>query len=351
MKKKTLLFFPFLFSLVLLIGQEQTNNRSSEGCATGEEDVASSNEAYEYEVLAILNQIRLAFDLQPLKLVPDIRRAARYHANDMSEDDYFKHDSHDRDANGELILACDTWERVPKFYSYHSAAENIALGYPTPRAVMDGWMNSDGHRQNILNPNLKTVGIGYVENAQGRPYWVQNFGGLSNEFHVLINNDAPETDNLSVMLFIQGEWSSMRLSNDAQNWTDWKTFQQTTTWDLDREDSSQKQVYVEVKNANDQLFVMEDEVDFTEITTSTRELEKVAIELYPNPIYKGNLTIQLPVEEFSTLHITDYLGRRITKLPKQSPITISINNYPVGKYYLLGITTNGQVLSVPFLKQ
>lgn len=355
MKKKTLLFFPLFLSSLLLFGQEFSTSTSaisrSDGCATGEEDVASSNEAYEYEVLAILNQIRLEFDLQPLKLDNDVRRAARYHANDMSVDDYFKHDSHDRDANGELVLACDTWERVPQFYSYHGAAENIAAGYPTPRAVMDGWMNSDGHRKNILNERLKTVGIGYVENSEGRPYWVQNFGGLNNEFHVLINNDAPDTDNLSVDIYIQGDWSSMRLSNNAQNWTNWSTFQNAITWNLEEDNFSQKKVYVEVKNTEDQVIALEDEIFFAGVTTSTNDIAIAPIELYPNPVSDGFLTVTLPNEKFSKVYITGYLGSVITDLPtERSQQIISTNNFSNGPYLLVAITTNGRVLSIPFLK-
>ena len=57
---------------------------------------------------------------------------------------------------------------------YGAAGENIARGYPTPAAVVEGWMNSPGHRANILNENFTTIGVGYYE--PGR-YWVQMFVG------------------------------------------------------------------------------------------------------------------------------------------------------------------------------
>ena len=59
--------------------------------------------------------------------------------------------------------------------SYHGAGENIAWGQTSPKEVMKAWMNSDGHRANILNPNFKKIGVGYYKNASGRKYWSQLF--------------------------------------------------------------------------------------------------------------------------------------------------------------------------------
>jgi uncharacterized protein YkwD len=58
--------------------------------------------------------------------------------------------------------------------SYRAAGENIAMGYTTPEAVMNGWMNSSGHRANILSANFTLIGVGYV--ASGN-YWTQVFVG------------------------------------------------------------------------------------------------------------------------------------------------------------------------------
>jgi uncharacterized protein YkwD len=56
-------------------------------------------------------------------------------------------------------------------------AENVAAGYPTPEAVMTGWMKSKGHRENILNCSLKAIGVGVARAANGLFYWTQDFGG------------------------------------------------------------------------------------------------------------------------------------------------------------------------------
>ena len=57
------------------------------------------------------------------------------------------------------------------------AGENIAYGYPTAAAVMKAWMNSPGHRSNILNRQFTKIGLGLARSADGTPYWVQDFGG------------------------------------------------------------------------------------------------------------------------------------------------------------------------------
>ena len=59
--------------------------------------------------------------------------------------------------------------------SYRSAGENIAWGQRSPEEVMEAWMNSSGHRANIMNPNFTTIGVGYYENAKGIDYWCQLF--------------------------------------------------------------------------------------------------------------------------------------------------------------------------------
>lgn len=67
-------------------------------------------------------------------------------------------------------------------YQFSSAAENIAAGYTTPEQVVAGWMESPGHRANILNPNLTEIGVGYyflendTANINYNHYWTQNFG-------------------------------------------------------------------------------------------------------------------------------------------------------------------------------
>jgi uncharacterized protein YkwD len=61
-------------------------------------------------------------------------------------------------------------------YRWSAVAENIAMGYPDPAAVMTGWMNSPGHRTNILNCQYRQLGVGVAASAKGARYWTQDFG-------------------------------------------------------------------------------------------------------------------------------------------------------------------------------
>ena len=61
-------------------------------------------------------------------------------------------------------------------YQANALGENVAFGYPTPAAVMDGWMTSPGHRANILNCAFRGIGVGVATGGDGRLYWTQNFG-------------------------------------------------------------------------------------------------------------------------------------------------------------------------------
>jgi uncharacterized protein YkwD len=136
------------------------------GCAQGNEVVPADNAAYEQRVLELVNQERRRNGLPALTWSESLAQAARYHAADMATDDYFEHDSYDR-VNGRLVKVCDTFERIRRFG--HGLAENIA-GTSTPEAAMRLWMDSPGHRANILSRNT-TLGVGYYQG-----YWVQVFG-------------------------------------------------------------------------------------------------------------------------------------------------------------------------------
>jgi len=119
--------------------------------------------AFEQQVFDLTNQQRSQQGLLPLTLNLTLNDVAEKHSQDMATRNYFSHQGLD---------GSQPWDRMrAEGYVYSRAAENIAFGQPTPQAVVDAWMNSPGHRQNILDPNLKEIGVGYY-NA----YWTQDFG-------------------------------------------------------------------------------------------------------------------------------------------------------------------------------
>ena len=126
----------------------------------------SSVASYEHEVVRLVNEIRQQNGLKPLTENWELSRVARYKSQDMLDNRYFSHTSPTYGSPFQMIKAFGL--------SYRTAGENIAKGYASPQAVVNGWMNSSGHRANILNVSYTQIGIGYV--AQGN-YWTQMFVG------------------------------------------------------------------------------------------------------------------------------------------------------------------------------
>lgn len=130
------------------------------------------NASFEDQVIALVNGIRSDAGLGLLLEDARLTAAARAHSLDMATNGCFSHDS------------CDgtTWDdRLFTYYPLAGIGENIAAGYATPASVVDAWMNSTGHRANILNASWQGIGVGYVSatgSAYGS-YWTQDFGTLA----------------------------------------------------------------------------------------------------------------------------------------------------------------------------
>lgn len=129
-------------------------------------DTGSEMNEYEKEVIRLVNEIRVANGLGELVLDEELSRVARIKSQDMKDNNYFSHTS---------PVYGSPFDMMKKFgISYKTAGENIARGQTTPQAVVNGWMNSSGHRANILNASYTAIGVGYV--ADGN-YWTQMFVG------------------------------------------------------------------------------------------------------------------------------------------------------------------------------
>ena len=124
----------------------------------------STVSGYEKEVIRLVNEIRVQNGLKELTYNWELSRVARYKSQDMKDNRYFAHTSPVYGTPGQMVKSFGI--------SYKSVGENIARGYRTPQAVVDGWMNSSGHRANILNAKYTSIGVGYV--ADGH-YWTQLF--------------------------------------------------------------------------------------------------------------------------------------------------------------------------------
>lgn len=129
-------------------------------------EVDSSVTAFEAEVIRLVNEIRQENGLKALKANWELSRVARYKSQDMLDHKYFSHTSPTYGSPFQMIQSFGL--------SYRTAGENIAKGYSTPQAVVNGWMNSSGHRANILNASYTQIGVGYVKSGH---YWTQMFIG------------------------------------------------------------------------------------------------------------------------------------------------------------------------------
>lgn len=135
------------------------------GAAPGQ---AAADPSYERQVVALTNQERTANGCGALTEHTTLTRAARGHTEDMAARNEMTHYG----ANGS-----DAGDRVKQAgYPARQWAENIAYGQATPEEVVDAWMDSSGHRANILDCRLTEIGVGHVVDEQGVPYWTQDFG-------------------------------------------------------------------------------------------------------------------------------------------------------------------------------
>jgi uncharacterized protein YkwD len=120
----------------------------------------------EDRVVSIVNDERRKRGLRPLRHDDRLRRSARAHSDDMAARGYFAHVAPDGRSPVDLM----------REHGYPApAAENIARGQPDPPQVMMTWMNSLGHRANIMQPTVRAIGVG-VHHGPGGPWWTQHFG-------------------------------------------------------------------------------------------------------------------------------------------------------------------------------
>ncbi|MFE2512963.1 CAP domain-containing protein, partial [Streptomyces naganishii] len=119
------------------------------------------------QVVALVNQERAKAGCGALTEDPQLDAAAQGHSDDMAARDFFDHTNPDGKDPGQRITAAG--------YRWSTYGENIARGQQTPESVMNSWMNSPGHRANILNCSFKDIGVG-VHKGSGGPWWTQDFG-------------------------------------------------------------------------------------------------------------------------------------------------------------------------------
>lgn len=125
----------------------------------------SSSDAYVSQVLNLVNQERAKAGAAPLTLDSKATQAAQLRAQEIERS--FSHTRPDGSSFSTALTAFGV--------NFRSSGENIAYGQNSPESVMNGWMNSAGHRANILNSSFTSIGIGHYKGANGVDYWTQLF--------------------------------------------------------------------------------------------------------------------------------------------------------------------------------
>jgi uncharacterized protein YkwD len=133
-------------------------------CGAGDKLILSEEEK---GVLDLTNAERKAAGLPPLAPNAKLFKAAREHAANMAKQDKLDHVLDEKDLGDRMKAAG---------YQFLVAGENIAWNQADPKAALQTWMGSEGHRANILNVEYAEIGVAVVKNARGERYWTQVFG-------------------------------------------------------------------------------------------------------------------------------------------------------------------------------
>lgn len=204
----------------------------------------------------LTNQERMKAGLLPLKWNDSLAAAGAAYAQELATRNFFGHDS----PEGSTPVERARRAGYPAYgWGGVYVGENLARAYPTPEGAMQGWMASEGHRTNLLNPKYREIGVGIAVASSGALVWAQEFGSRPKVLPVFVNGDAPATGSPSVTLSITSEdvssWGSlggitqMMVSNYPDfAGSSWEPYARTKAWSLTGEPGL-KRVYVRLKDA------------------------------------------------------------------------------------------------------
>lgn len=219
-------------------------------------------------LLELVNQARWANgQTPPLKWNAALERAALGHSQNMAQDDFFTHQG-----TGEA----SPWDRIDAagYGNWYVLAENIAAGYGRGEDVLQGWLASTQHRDNLMNPELHEAGIGWVFQAgDAYPggtwgygnYWTLDMGSRWDAYPLVIAGEAFSTTSRDVLIYVYGaDWATeLRLSNDGTDWSPWQAYKPMLTWQLPAVNGP-KTVYGQLRNASGDVMQAEDEIVLAE---------------------------------------------------------------------------------------
>lgn len=163
---------------VVTVPSHSSSSSSSVVSSSSSSSASTSIDAVRQKILDLVNAERSNAGLSPLTYNKKLEQSAQAHAEDMQNRNFFDHVNPDGKTPSDRIKATGYLDVTGCNCRWSYAdGENIAMGQTTPEQVMKDWMNSPGHKANILSTNFTEMGVGYVTGS--KPYWVQNFGRVT----------------------------------------------------------------------------------------------------------------------------------------------------------------------------
>jgi uncharacterized protein YkwD len=205
--------------------------------------------------------------IPPLKWNDALGHSALSHSQSMAQNDFFSHEGADLSS---------PWDRIDAagYGNWYVLGENIAAGYENSEDVVNAWLVSPQHRENLLNPELHEAGVGHVFQAGDtypgttwgyEHYWTLDMGSRWDAYPLIIAGEAYSTTSRTVQLYCYGAegTAEMRLSTDGVNWSEWRPYRPALSWDLPP-GNGPKTVYSQTRDGQGNVQQSQDEIVLAE---------------------------------------------------------------------------------------
>ena len=232
--------------------EEFTGQEQLEGTALEVTGLGVPAEPLDHQLVRLTNGQRVGRGLPPLKAAQELHASSWFHSDWMADHNCFAHN-----CPGEP----DWISRIKNagYVNYSALGENIAGGYSTASGAITAWMNSDGHRANMLSTSFREAGGGYAYSATAKyhHYWTMDYGARNDAqghavYPVVIENEAWSANSLDVGLYVYGQgWATeMRFRNSDGTWSPWESYRCDKAWTLSASDGTSATVYAQVKRGS-----------------------------------------------------------------------------------------------------
>ncbi len=220
-----------------------------------------------WRVVELVNQERAKAGLLPLKWNDTLAAAASVYAQDMAVRGFFAHNSPEGTTPVQRARQAGY---EPYGWGELYVGENLARGFSNPEGAMQGWMASEGHRNNVLRPEYRELGVGVFTAPSGIKLFVQEFGSRPKVLPLFINGDASTTVssevNLSLCTEMVSSWGSvgeitgMMVSNSPDfAGAAWEPYRSSKTWTLPST-AGTRNVYVRLRDRSGIVLEASDEI-------------------------------------------------------------------------------------------